>query len=228
VRVAVISDIHGNLVALEAVVADLEAQSPDEIWCAGDLGWAGPWASECIERVRTAGWTTIKGNTDVWITGDPQTVESEDQRAEFREIATAHDLDPEDARWLLDLPPGHSGPGSVLMVHGTPETAFDAPLPDAPASDFAPYEGQASLVLYGHVHRAFVRRLKDGTVVANPGSVGLPMDGTTASYLLIDLNGPDFTLRPRRVEFDRDACIDRARAIGGPVGELFLQNLGEA
>ena len=227
-RVAVISDIHGNLVALEAVVADLEAQSPDEIWCAGDLGWAGPWASECIERVRTAGWTTIKGNTDVWITGDPQTVESEDQRAEFREIATAHDLDPEDARWLLDLPPGHSGPGSVLMVHGTPETAFDAPLPDAPASDFAPYEGQASLVLYGHVHRAFVRRLKDGTVVANPGSVGLPMDGTTASYLLIDLNGPDFTLRPRRVEFDRDACIDRARAIGGPVGELFLQNLGEA
>lgn len=227
-RVAVISDIHGNLVALEAVVADLEAQTPDEIWCAGDLGWSGPWASECIERVRAAEWTTIKGNTDVWITGDPQTVESNDQRAEFREIATAHDLDSEDARWLLDLPPGHSGPGSVLMVHGTPETAFDAPLPDAPASDFAPFEGQASLVLYGHVHRAFVRRLKDGTVVANPGSVGLPMDGTTASYLLIDLNGPDFTLRPRRVEFDRGACIDRARAIGGPVGELFLQNLGEA
>jgi predicted phosphodiesterase len=228
VRVAVISDIHGNLVALEAVVADLEAQTPDEIWCAGDLGWSGPWASECIERVRAAEWTTIKGNTDVWITGDPQTVESDDQRAEFREIATAHDLDSEDARWLLDLPPGHSGPGSVLMVHGTPETAFDAPLPDAPASDFAPFEGQASLVLYGHVHRAFVRRLKDGTVVANPGSVGLPMDGTTASYLLIDLNGPDFTLRPRRVEFDRGACIDRARSIGGPIGELFLQNLGEA
>jgi predicted phosphodiesterase len=228
VRVAVISDIHGNLVALEAVVADLEAQAPDKIWCAGDLGWAGPWASECIERVRAAEWTTIKGNTDVWITGDPQTVESEDQRAEFRQIATAHDLDPEDVRWLLDLPPGHSGPGSVLMVHGTPETAFDAPLPDAPASDFAPFEGQASLVLYGHVHRAFVRRLKDGTVVANPGSVGLPMDGTTASYLVIDLNGPDFTLRQRRVAFDRGACIDRARAIGGPVGELFLQNLGEA
>jgi predicted phosphodiesterase len=116
----------------------------------------------------------------------------------------------------------------VLMVHGTPETAFDAPLPEAPGSDFAPYEGQASLVLYGHVHRAFVRRLKDGTVVANPGSVGLPMDGPTASYLLLDLDAPDFTLRHRRVEFDRDACIERARATQGPVGKLFLQNLGEA
>jgi putative phosphoesterase len=227
-RVAVISDIHGNLVALEAVVADLQAQAPDEIWCAGDLGWSGPWASECIERVRSSGWTTIKGNTDVWITGDPQTVEGEDQRAEFRAVATAHHLDSEDARWLLDLPVGHSGPGSVLMVHGTPETAFDAPLPEAPGSDFAPYEGQASLVLYGHVHRAFVRRLKDGTVVANPGSVGLPMDGPTASYLLLDLDAPDFTLRHRRVEFDRDACIERARATQGPVGKLFLQNLGEA
>jgi putative phosphoesterase len=227
VRVAVISDVHGNLVALEAVVADLQAQAPDEIWCAGDLGWAGPWASECIERVRAAGWTTIKGNTDVWITGDPQTVEGEDQRAEFRAVATAHHLDSEDARWLLDLPVGHSGPGSVLMVHGTPETAFDAPLPEAPGSDFAPYEGQASLVLYGHVHRAFVRRLKDGTVVANPGSVGLPMDGPTASYLLLDLNAPDFTLRHRRVAFDRAACIERARATQGPVGKLFLQNLGE-
>jgi putative phosphoesterase len=226
-RVAVISDIHGNLVALEAVVADLQAQAPDEIWCAGDLGWSGPWASECIERVRSSGWTTIKGNADVWITGDPQTVEGEDQRAEFRAVATAHHLDSEDARWLLDLPVGHSGPGSVLMVHGTPETAFDAPLPEAPGSDFAPYEGQASLVLYGHVHRAFVRRLKDGTVVANPGSVGLPMDGPTASYLLLDLNAPDFTLRHRRVAFDRAACIERARATQGPVGQLFLQNLGE-
>jgi predicted phosphodiesterase len=228
VRVAVISDIHGNLVALEAVVADLHAQAPDEIWCAGDLGWSGPWAAECIERVRSEGWTTIKGNTDVWITGDPQTVEGDKQRAEFRALATAHGLGSEDARWLLDLPVGHSGPGSVLMVHGTPETAFDAPLPEAPGSDFTPYEGQASLVLYGHVHRAFVRRLKDGTVVANPGSVGLPMDGPTASYLVIDLNAPDFTLRHRRIEFDRAACIERARAIQGPVGKLFLENLGEA
>jgi diadenosine tetraphosphatase ApaH/serine/threonine PP2A family protein phosphatase len=65
-------------------------------------------------------------------------------------------------------------------------------------------------------------------VVANPGSVGLPMDGPTASYLVIDLNAPDFTLRHRRVEFDRAACIERAQATGGPVGKLFLENLGEA
>jgi predicted phosphodiesterase len=226
-RIAVISDIHGNLLALEAVESDLKQQAPDEVWCAGDLAWAGPWASECIERVRSAGWVTIKGNTDVWIGGDPQTIEDPDERESCQTIARAHGLPPDDIHWLLELPPGHSGPGSVLMVHGTPETAFDAPMPDAPAADFVPYEGQASLVIYGHVHRAFVRRLKDGTIVANPGSVGLPMDGLSASYLLVDLNPPEFTLRHRRVQFDREACIDRGRTLGGPVGELFVRNLGE-
>jgi putative phosphoesterase len=226
VRVAVVSDIHGNLVALEAVEADLKTQSPDEVWCAGDLGWAGPWAAECIERVRSAGWVTIKGNTDVWIGGDPQTIEVESQREEFRSIAAAHDINDDDVRWLLELPLGHSAPGSVLMVHGTPESPFDAPMPDAPSSDFEPYQGEATLIVYGHVHRAFVRRLTDGTMVTNPGSVGLPMDASSASYLVIDINAPDYTLRHRRVDFDRDACIERGREMGGPVGELFLKNLG--
>jgi putative phosphoesterase len=225
-RIAVLSDIHGNLPALEAVEADLRAQSPDEVWCGGDLAWGAPWAAECIAKVREAGWTTVKGNTDVWITGDPQTVDSERERAEVKAIAEAHALADHDAQWLLNLPIGHTGPGGILLVHGTPQSPFDAPMPDAPASAFAPYEGPASFIIYGHVHRAFMRRLAPGTIVCNPGSVGLPKDADTASYMLLTQDGPDITVVHRRVDFDRRAALERARERGGRVGELFVEFLG--
>ncbi|HVM34075.1 MAG TPA: metallophosphoesterase family protein [Actinomycetota bacterium] len=224
-RIAVLSDIHGNLLALDAVMTDLEAQDVDEVWCGGDVAWGGPWAAECIRRVRDAGWTTVRGNTDVWITGDPQTAEDEDQRQFLKQMAEAHQLSDEDARWLLNLPLGHSGRGSILLVHGTPESPFVGPLPDAPTRDFRPYEGGASIVVYGHVHQAFVRRLTDGTIVANAGSVGFPLDAPSAAYLIIDQEGPEWTLRHRRVTFDRRAVIAQARALGGPIGDWTIEKL---
>ena len=222
-RVAILSDIHGNLLALDAVQTDIEKHSPDDVWCGGDVGWFGPWASECIARVRDAGWTCVKGNTDIWLSGDPQTVTDEVERKRFMAIAEAHAISPEDAQWLVNLPLGHSGPGSVLLVHGTPSSPFVGPMPTAAAAEFTPYEGQASLVVFGHVHVAFTRRLADQTIVANTGSVGLPMDGETASYLLVDLEGPSMTLMHRRVPFDRRAAIAQATRMGGPAGERFLE-----
>src|SRR5918992_5060326 len=111
-RIAVVSDIHGNLLALDAVMTDIERFAPDQVWCAGDIGWLGPWATECIDRVREAGWPTVKGNADVWITGDPQTVEDESERALYEEIAAAHNISQADYKWLTSLPLGHNGPGS--------------------------------------------------------------------------------------------------------------------
>lgn len=224
-RIAVLSDIHGNLPALDAAIEDLEREAPDEIWCAGDLGWAGGWASECIERVRSEGWTTVKGNTDVWISGDPQTVTSDEQRAEFEALAAAHSVSEDDANWLVNLPVGHTGAGSLLMVHGTPEGPFDAPMPGDPPERFAPYEDQATLVIYGHVHRAFVRRLASGNLVCNPGSVGAPKDGPLGSYLLIERDSVHLTLRHKRFEFDREACLKRAEELTDPLREYFLKNL---
>ena len=223
-RVAVVSDIHGNLMALDAVMTDLEKQAPDQVWCAGDLGWGGPWATECIERVRAAGWITVKGNTDVWITGDPQTIDDRAQRERLEAIAAQHAISASDADWLINLPFGHKAAGGVLMVHGTPDSQFDAPGPDAPANEFAPYEGKG-IVIYGHVHYAFVRRLADATIVCNPGSVGMPQDAETASYLLMDLQGGDAAFRHVRVSYDRRAAIAQAQRMGGPLGELFLANV---
>lgn len=224
-RIAILSDIHGNLTALEAVMKDVDQQAPDQIWCGGDLGWLGPRAKECISYVRDAGWPTVKGNTDVWIAGDPQTVEGDEARKRHQELAAQHDVNDDDARWLVSLPIGHTGPGSVLMVHGTPETPFAAPFPEEPPAAFTPYEGKAGLVIFGHVHVPFVRQLSDGTVVANAGSVGLPADGVTATYMLLDQHGPGWTIRHRRVEFDLEAVAGQARAFGGPAGERFLELL---
>lgn len=224
-RIAVLSDIHGNLLALDAVMTDLEKQSPDEVWCGGDIGWLGPWAAECVQRVRESGWTTVKGNTDVWITGDPQTIEDPVQRSKLGEIAASHAIPEDDARWLVNLPLGHSGPGSMLLVHGTPQSPFDAPDPNAPAAEFAPYESLAGLVIYAHVHKAFMRRLADQTIVANTGAVGLPADGPLASYLLVDNDGSNWTLRHRRVEFDRRGAVAQAKHSRGPEGELFISYL---
>lgn len=226
-RLAIVSDIHGNLPALEAVADDVSRQAVDEVWCGGDVAWGGPWASECIHFVRDAGWTTVRGNTDVWITGDPQTVEDEEDRRLLQATADAHAIDPEDARWLINLPIGHSGPGSMLLVHGTPDSPFDAPLPDAPAADFRPYESKAAVVLYGHVHLAFTRRLQDGTIVCNTGSVGLPADAPSAAYLVVDQRGSDYSLVHRRVAFDRRRVADAARANKNPFTDRFLSLLGE-
>ena len=225
-KIAVLSDIHGNLLALDAVVADIERQGVDDVWCGGDLAWGGPWASECIARVRETGWPTVRGNTDVWITGDPQTIDDPTERARFEEVARAHAISADDAQWLLGLPLGHSGPGSILLVHGTPQSPFTAPQPESPAAEFQPYADHAALVVYGHVHKGFVRRLADGTLVANAGSVGLPMDGETACYLVIDATGPEMTLTHRRVPFDRRAGVAQAKVLGGPVGELYLELAG--
>lgn len=225
-RIAVISDIHGNLMALDAVEADIEKMDIDEIWCGGDVAWGGPWAERCIERVRAAGWTTVKGNTDVWITGDPQATTTEDERDDVIAMASAHNLSVDDRNWLLNLPLGHKGQGGLLMIHGTPDSPFVAPLPDAPPLDFATYEGKSSVVVYGHVHRAFIRRLADGTLVANAGSVGFPMDGELATYLIIDHSGTDWTFTHRRVVFDRRAVMAQAHVIGGEIERWTLEKLG--
>jgi predicted phosphodiesterase len=224
-RIAVVSDIHGNLPALEAVLKDLPIVSPDDVWCGGDVAWGGPWASECIGHVREQEWTTVKGNTDIWITGDPQTVESREDRARLAELAQAHDISAEDEKWLLNLPLGHSGPGSILLVHASPGSPFSAPQPEDPSSHFEIYEGRASLVVYGHIHRAFTRRLKEGTLVCNSGSVGFPKDGGSACYLVIDQEGSDFVLRHRRVYYDRHGAIGEAEGIGGAVSDLFIENV---
>ena len=208
-RVAVVSDIHGNLTALEAVLSDLRHQSPDVVHHLGDLVTHGHRPVEVLDCIRDLGWTGVVGNTDemLWrpelladlAAGAPRLKAL--LEALFIDIAPASRdlLGNTRLAWLKDLP-GTLRNGDLVMLHASPGNLWRAPLWNATNEDLdTTYESlRAGIVVYGHIHHPYVRRTVRLTV-ANTGSVGLPYDGDpSASYLLID----DGRCQIRRVEYD--------------------------
>jgi putative phosphoesterase len=208
VRVAVLSDVHGNLTALEAVLADVREAAPDLALHGGDLADAGASPVEVIDRLRGLGWPGVRGNTDemlfepaslaAFASGKPALA---GLFAAVGEMAafTRDALGPERLDWLRALPLRWTN-DALALVHASPDTPWRAPGPDAPDDELASVYGPLAraLVVYGHVHRPFVRDLGAMTV-ANSGSVGMPHDGDPrASYLLVDDGRPQV----RRVTYD--------------------------
>src|SRR5438105_10021447 len=186
-RLAIVSDIHGNLTALEAVIEDLARRDVDCVAHGGDLALAGCRGAEVIDRVRELGWPGIVGNTDelLW---RPEEHETQARRAPklrpllrmlFDEYAPASRsaLGEERVAWLRQLPPEYRSDG-VAVVHASPGDLWRAPLPDGQdaelAATYSPLDAQT--VVYAHIHRPYVRKL-DRFTVANSGSVGNPFDG---------------------------------------------------
>jgi putative phosphoesterase len=194
-RIAILSDIHGNLSALEAVIGDLERQRPDLVVHGGDLVTRGTRPAEVLDVVRRQGWPGVLGNTDalLWRTGAMR--RSEQMTAD----ATAELLGTERVQWLQQLPLLWQQ-DSLLLLHATPDDLNRAPRLDAPDEDLERQYGSqgATLVVYGHIHRPGVRPLP-GFTLANSGSVGQPYDGDwRASYLLVE----DGRVEVRRVAYD--------------------------
>jgi predicted phosphodiesterase len=225
-RIAIVSDVHGNLVALEAVIADLRRQAPDLVLHGGDLAVNGPRPVEVVERVRELGWPGVRGNTDEI----PFTPELEAEvRAGAPKISgwldvlfgrlgpwAAERLGEERTSWLRGLPERRDE-GDLRLVHASPRNLWQAPMPDADAAElervYAPLGG--SPVVYGHIHRPFVAEFDD-LLVANSGSTGMPWDGDPrASYLLVDDGRPEV----RRVGYDIDAARRDAHDAGFPLAD---------
>jgi putative phosphoesterase len=219
-RLAIVSDIHGNLVALEAVIADLEAHAPDLIVQGGDLAVIGPRPAEVIDRIHDLGWPGVLGNTDE-ILFDPSGQAKQLRRAPnlrgwletlFETLTpwAQERLGEKRLNWIAELPRAWRQ-NQILLVHAGVDDLWRAPMPDAPDDEvLRAYGGRdASLVIYGHIHRPYVRKL-EGLTVANAGSVGLPYDGDPRpSYLLIDDGVPEV----HRVVYDLDrAARDAAQA----------------
>jgi putative phosphoesterase len=208
-RLAVVSDIHGNLTALDAMIADLDRRAPDAVLHGGDLALAGAQPAEVVDRVRELGWPGVVGNTDelLW---RPEELAAQERAAPkllpllrllFEEYApaTLDALGAERLAWLQALRREYRD-GELLLLHASPDSLWKAPMPDAEDSELiATYDKcGAALVVYGHIHRPFVRRLGAMTV-ANSGSAGSPLDGDPrASYLLIEDGRPQIV----RVEYD--------------------------
>ena len=221
-RIAVVSDIHGNLTALEAVVADLLNAAPDLILQGGDFADGGPGAAEAVDLVRESGWPGVLGNADEMLFS-PGTLTNFASRSpalrdvfavvEERAVASRAALGEERLEWLRRLPRTYTLEGFAL-VHASPESTWQSPGPRAADAELeAVYRPLgAPLVVFGHVHVPFVRKTSEMTV-ANSGSVGMPYDGDPrACYLLVDEGSATI----RRVEYDIEREVRRLRTTGDP------------
>jgi predicted phosphodiesterase len=208
-RIAVVSDIHGNLEAFEAVLADLKQTAPDAVFSGGDFATHGHRPSEVIDCIRELHWPSIYGNTDEMLWSPESFSQVAGAAPKLRSLLDVlfHALAPAtreligDGRlqWLRGLPKVWRTE-SIAVVHATPEDLWRAPMPDAPDDQLRDtYERlDVPLIAYGHIHRGFIRQM-DRLTVANTGSVGLPYDGDPRpSYLLVDDGMPSL----RRVEYD--------------------------
>ncbi len=208
-RVAVITDIHGNLTALEAVIADLEQVAPDLVVQGGDLVAGGHRPVEVLDRVRERGWPGVQGNTDEMLWKPElfdQFMRSVPQLAHVWRMvfhqqapATRELIGPDRLAWLRQMPLQWRG-DALAVVHASPGNLWRSPMHIATNEElettYAPLD--RAIVAYGHIHLPFIREVGK-RVVANCGSVGMPFDGDPrASYLVVD-NG---VAAIRRVEYD--------------------------
>jgi len=222
-RLAIVSDIHGNLTALEAVIADLQTASPDLVVHGGDLAASGNRPAEVVDRIRDLGWPGVVGNTDEMLWA-PEQFDRQMKRASklrvlleilFHEFAptTRTLLGDERIQWLRALPSEWRNQ-DLLLMHASPGDLWQAPMPDCdPQQLLATYGGAgAAIVVYGHIHRPYLRRVP-GLVVANSGSAGVTYDGDArASYLVVE----DGNVTIRRVEYDVEAEIKLLLSSGYP------------
>lgn len=206
---ALLYDIHGNLPALEAVLAD--AGDAGGFLLGGDYATAGAWPRETVERLKElpdATW--IRGNADRWL------VDRHDAPAPIDEIAAAcaETLGEELVAELAGLPESTVIDGT-LYCHASPQSDMQSFLPEPRDLDAELLMGvEAERVVFGHTHIAFERGGPGGIRLANPGSVGMPWDGDhRAAYAVIDAD----RLELRRVEYDWEASV---AAVRERVGEL--------
>jgi predicted phosphodiesterase len=227
-RVAVLADVHGNLPALDAVLAEVDAAGVDAVVLNGDLA-TGPMPAETLDRLAAL------GDRAVWVRGNAD-----------RELADAYDgrLDPDlpelvrvpteycatrladrHRALLADLPLTVSldvdGLGSVLFCHATAHNDTDMVLVDSPVSRYATaFTGTTEqTVVLGHTHMPF-DRLVDRRRFVNPGSVGMPYGGTGAYWALL---GPDVVLRHTAYDGPAAAALFRAEAAEYPGLMEFIE-----
>jgi diadenosine tetraphosphatase ApaH/serine/threonine PP2A family protein phosphatase len=238
-RVAVVSDIHSNLHALEAVLAAIEREAPDELWCLGDLVGYGPRPNECCALIADRADVCLAGNHDLGVLGTIDLVEFGGE-AGIAARWTRDVLDPEARALLEPLEPEGTANG-VGLYHGSArDPVWEYVLSDEAALATLEIAG-SPLVLVGHSHVALRvvqsshgdldgglttagtdLELADVRALLNPGSVGQPRDGDPrAAYLVLDLDARRASFR--RVEYDIEQTQREIREAGLP--ELLAARL---
>ena len=227
-RIAIVSDIRGNLTALEAVIADLKKVSADLIVQGGDLV-GGSRDAEVIDLVREHSWPGVYGNAEemLWM---PEQVTRNVPGPQYRRMRNvvltetipfiSRAIGEERLDWLRSLPKRWTH-DEVTVMHAGPDDVWHSPWSNASDEELEGFYGPLGCrtVVYGHIHHAFVRRLSKFTV-ANSGSLSFSYDGDPrAAYIVID--GEE--IRIRRVEYDVDEEIRWLSAVHYPDADWLAQ-----
>lgn len=233
-RVAILSDIHGYLEALNAVLEDIDGRgSLDHIVVAGDLCMFGPRPNEVLGRLREIPCEIIQGNTDAFMVDAGSLPSVDDKVRDFREWAKAR-LDDDDLSLLRDLSfsyeitpvRGHS----LLVVHANPHDLVTPIFRDTEIGEVKRLTQNvtAEVLAFGHVHIPFLRRIGDLTL-ASVGSVGIPFDGDPrACYATLQWDGTHWSVSHHRVEYDLDATVEDMRTRQIPHAEDQIKVVREA
>ena len=236
-RVGLISDIHGNLHALEAVAADLERAGVDQIICLGDVA-VGPQPAETLARVKELGCRVVMGNWDAAFLGEmPESKDKIGERlVEIGEWWRSYLSDPDrefmasfETRLELDL-----GSTPVLFFHGSPKSYDDWIFATTPDEELRPMldNVEQRVLVGGHTHVQMIRRYLE-TVIINPGSVGLPFREWWPRPVRISpwaewgiLEGEDgrLSMDLRRTPFDVDAFLQMSLSSGMPHAEWWAKS----
>jgi putative phosphoesterase len=215
-RLGVISDVHGNRVALDAVLDDMP--DVDRLLCAGDVVGYNPWPAECVETIRERGVPTVMGNHDRAVATDTE--------FRFNSMAAAgvkyarEELGAGAIEWLRSLPDRRwAVDDRVRMVHGHPDNPDHYTYPDEFGPDLLTAADDPELLVVGHTHIQHHEVYGNG-IVLNPGSVGQPRDeDPEAAYAVVDLDEREVT--EHRVEYDIDSVAEAVTEAGLPekIGE---------
>ena len=224
-RIALIGDVHANLPALEAVLADARGLDAEAVWNRGDLVGYGPFPEETIQLLRDEAAVNVLGNYDAKVLAFERkrkkwrkTKESE----KYLALGWAHEnISSKSLHFLQWLPVERRIAVDrlrVLLLHGSPAGKDDAVGPNTPDDHFdrLALMADADVVACGHSHRPLVRCVA-GVWFVNPGSVGRPEGGDPrASYALVDFTADGPAVEHRRVSYDVVRTIDALRSAGLP------------
>jgi putative phosphoesterase len=231
-KIAFISDIHGNAVALDAVLADLAKKEVNKIYVLGDICYRGPEPKRSLDTIRNLHTEVIKGNADEWVVRGVREGEVPDKALELMNTErqwTVDQLEPDDISYLEALPTQlqfNVEGVEVAAFHATPDSLFEIVLPNADdekmeATMMKPTN--ANVYVYAHIHRPYIRYI-NGKVIMNIGSVGLPFDGMTkSSYGLLEIEDGNIKTSIQRVSFDLEKVTQLYQEVNYPNASMMSE-----
>jgi len=240
-KIAILSDIHGNLSALDAVLADLDARGgADQIVVLGDVVAMGPQPREVIDRLRDLECTVIQGNTDTWYAPDappPLPPKKAKSKREERILRLYHwlkgELRPADVEFLNALPFSYevaAGTERLWFVHGSPRKNTEGLWSTTPDEELRKAlkparKAGVTVVAGGHTHQAMMRELDD-IVVVNPGVVGPQGNGDVrASYGVLIADDAGLHIELHRIAYDPTSTVEAAQERGFPMPKRYARKL---